>query len=403
MVDFAGKGQEIQDDLIRIRRLLHQIPEVGLDLPETQKVILAELEGLPLDITLGTSCSSVVAVLTGGKPGPTVLLRGDMDGLPVHEASGEPFASTNGNMHACGHDLHISSLIGAARLLSEVKDELPGKILFMFQPGEEGYSGAKVMIDDGLLETTGEKPVAAFGTHVMSNWRAGELLTRIGPFMASSNDLYITVQGRGGHGSMPTSTIDPVPILAEIILALQTYVTRKINTFDPVVISATQLEAGRAINVIADTAKLSATVRTLSTASTEQLERELPVLASGIASAYGATAETVFHRLYPVTLNDPEITEHVVELLKDEFGAGEVELVETPAMGAEDFSFVLNEVPGTFVIVGACPTDIAEPLTGPSNHSARVRFDDSVLGVEAATLALLGYSALVERSLAPVE
>jgi len=381
-------------ELVEVRRVLHREPEVGLILPRTQAVVMDALAGLPLEITTGTEVTSVVAVLRGGAPGPTVLLRGDMDALPVVEETGLASAAENGNMHACGHDLHTAGLIGAARLLSAHRDELHGNVIFMFQPGEEGLGGAGYMLREGLLEATGDKPIAAYALHVWSQAPKGTFQLRPGTIMASSNQLHITVRGKGGHGSMPDRTVDPVPVVAEIVLALQAYTTRRVNVFDPVVITVTQLEAGVAINVIPNTARLGATVRTLSDAMLEQLTRELPALAERIAAAHGCTIDARLDPQYPVTVNDAGRTAETTELLTDVFGADRVQRLENPLMGAEDFSMVLREVPGTFAMVGARPDDVT-PEEAPSNHSSLVRFDDAVLADTSAALAHLATHHLI--------
>ncbi|MEV0793798.1 M20 family metallopeptidase [Kribbella sp. NPDC050459] len=393
-MDLVAEGAERLAELVEVRRVLHREPEVGLILPRTQAVVMDALAGLPLEITTGTEVTSVVAVLRGGAPGPTVLLRGDMDALPVVEETGLEYAAENGNMHACGHDLHTAGLIGAARLLSAHRDELHGNVIFMFQPGEEGLGGAGYMLREGLLEATGDKPTAAYALHVWSQAPKGTFQLRPGTIMASSNQLHITVRGKGGHGSMPDRTVDPVPVVAEIVLALQAYTTRRVNVFDPVVITVTQLEAGVAINVIPNTARLGATVRTLSDAMLEQLTRELPALAERIAAAHGCTVEARLDPQYPVTVNDAGRTAETTELLTDVFGADRVQRLENPLMGAEDFSMVLREVPGTFAMVGARPDDVT-PEEAPSNHSSLVRFDDAVLADTSAALAHLATHHLI--------
>lgn len=273
-MSLVEEATAIAPGLIELRRELHQVPEVGLDLPKTQALVLDAVAGLPLEISTGKELTSVVGVLRGGQPGPTVLLQGDMDALPVVEETGLAYAAENGNMHACGHDLHTTGLVGAAKLLSAHRDELNGNVIFMFQPGEEGLGGAGCMLREGLLSATGDKPIAAYALRLVAGGE-GTFQLRPGTIMASSNQLHITVHGKGGHGSSPDRTIDPVPVVAELVLALQTYATRRVNVFDPVVITVTQLEAGVAINVIPNTARLGATVRTLSDAMLEQLTREL--------------------------------------------------------------------------------------------------------------------------------
>ena len=251
------------DDLITLRRQIHADPEIGLDLPNTQRRILDALDGLPLEITLGEKLSSVAAVLRGGRPGPLVLLRGDMDALPLDENSGEPFASTNGAMHACGHDLHVAGLVGAARLLCARKDELAGDVLFMFQPGEEGDDGAGVMLEEGILDVAGRRPDAAYGLHVIAGTApAGVFAGRPGPFMAAADEIHVRVIGAGGHGSQPFLTKDPVPVICEMVLALQTMVTRQFDIFDPVVLTVGRIAAGTKENIIPDEARFDATIRT---------------------------------------------------------------------------------------------------------------------------------------------
>ncbi|MGB4779030.1 M20 metallopeptidase family protein [Microbacterium sp.] len=388
--DFPADAVGILPDLVALRRALHADPELGLDLPRTQQRVLAALDGLPLELTLGTKTTSIVAVLRGALPGPTVLLRGDMDGLPIQEETGLDFASTTGTMHACGHDLHTAGLVGAARLLSARRDELHGSVIFMFQPGEEGCGGAKIMIEEGVLDAAGERPVAAYGIHVAPGPR-GVFFTRSGAVAAGSNHLYITVRGRGGHGSQPHQTLDPVPVAAEIVLALQAFVTRRFDAFDPIVLSVTRMSTGEgAINVIPEQVELAATVRTMSAASLERLQVEVPRLAEGIAAAHGLTADVQFDVMYPVTVNDAGETETTVAALRGVFGEQRVQVVPAPMMGSEDFAFVLDEVPGTFLGLATSPPDV-ELGTAEFNHSPRVLFDDAVLGDQAAALATAAF------------
>ncbi|WP_419707951.1 M20 metallopeptidase family protein [Promicromonospora sp. NFX87] len=390
------------DELVALRRRIHRDPEVGLHLPRTQAAVLEALDGLPLEITTGRALSSVVAVLRGGAPTaggrrPVVLLRGDMDALPVTEASGEEFASTTGAMHACGHDLHVAGLVGAARLLSARRDELAGDVVFMFQPGEEGPGGALPMIEEGVLEAAGGRVDAAFGIHVSGLFERGTFLSKAGPAWAGSNVLQVTVRGRGGHASSPWMSVDPIPVIAEIVSALQSYVTRRHDAFDPVVITVGELRAGTAANVIPSTAELKASVRNLSHASLAQLAAELPQLVDGIAVAHGCAADVVFEQQYPVTINDTGMWDHAKTTLAELHGADRVIERPNPIMGAEDFSYVLEQVPGCFILLGARPEDVPA-ATAPSNHSATVRFDDAVLGDQAAALAGLAAVTLSKLS-----
>lgn len=389
---FIDDARALRDGLVGLRRDLHRDPEIGLHLPRTQQRILDALEGLGLEIILGAGCTSVTAVLRGGRPGPAVLLRGDMDALPIVEQTGLDYASDNGAMHACGHDLHVAGLVGAARLLAARRDALPGSVVFMFQPGEEGYGGAKVMVEEGVLDAAGERVVAAYGVHVATG-AYGLFETKPGVLMAGSNNLDVTVHGRGGHGSQPHTSVDPVPALLEIGTALQAMVTRRFSVFDPVVLSITKLQAGQAYNVIPAQASLGATVRTLSQASVETMIAETKRLADGIAAAHGCTAEVDFRVIYPVTVNDDAEAVFAGEVATDLFGEERFQPWSDPLMGSEDFSFVLEQVPGAFVFLGCTPPE-RDWETEPWNHSPVVLHDDAVLPDQAALLAELAWRRL---------
>lgn len=399
--DFAVEAATIHSELIALRRQLHREPELGLDLPRTQAAVLHALDGLPLEITTGKGLSSVVAVLRGTAPlpegaeRPTVLLRGDMDGLPIREKTGLEYASATGRMHACGHDLHTAGLVGAAQLLSRRVHELAGDVIFMFQPGEEGPGGAEPMIAEGVLSVTGRRPDAAYGVHVLSSVEAGRWFTKPGALMAGGLLLRITVTGRGGHGSMPYASIDPVPVAAEIVLALQSYQTRRTKAFDPVVITVGRIEAGTAPNVIPDTATMEGSVRVLSEESIAQLSNDLPRLVDGISSAHGCIAETELVLELPVTVNDEDETAFVLDELAALHGE-RVTMMPEPRMGSEDFSYVLNEVPGTFMYLGAHPAPL--PAVPPTNHSPMAVFDDGVLAEQAATLAHLAFTRITAQA-----
>jgi hippurate hydrolase len=381
------------DDLVRLRRDLHREPEVGLDLPRTQEKVLAALEGLPLEITTGTALSSVTAVLRGSSPGPAVLLRGDMDALPLTERSGVPYASqVPGRMHACGHDLHTAMLVGAARLLAG--RSFAGSVVFMFQPGEEGNAGAKLMIEEGVLDAAGTRPVAAYGLHVTSSLMpAGMFVSRRGPLMAAADQMRVTVRGAGGHGSQPHLAKDPIPAASAIVTALQTFATRRFDAFDPVVITVGSINAGTAPNIIPDEARLGLTIRSFSPEARARVTEGVRELVEGIAAGHGLTAELDHEMGYPVTVNDAAEAEFAAGAVADLYGPERFVWVPNPMTTAEDFSYVLEEVPGAFIFLGACPPD-RDPGTAPFNHATTAVFDDAVLPDGSALLAELALRRL---------
>ncbi|THA23706.1 amidohydrolase [Streptomyces sp. RKND-216] len=380
----------VQDDLVRLRRALHQHPETGLDLPRTQEKVLAEIDGLGLEVTTGRRLSSVTAVLRGARPGPTVLLRGDMDALPVEERTGLDYASRTGTtMHACGHDLHTAMLAGAARLLASHRDRLAGDVVFMFQPGEEGFDGARLMVEDGVLDASGTRPVAAYAVHVLSAGHAsGRFFTRGGPAMAASNVLTVTVRGAGGHGSMPHRAADPVPAACEMVTALQTWISRTFDVFDPVVLTVGSFHAGTKQNVIPESATFEATVRSFSPATQARLKDGTVELCRGIAAGHGLRVDAEFTELYPVTVNDAREAAFVERTVAELHGEERFEPMAHPLAGAEDFSRVLDEVPGAMTMLGAPPAG-ADPESSANNHSPHAAFDDAVLADGAALYARL--------------
>src|SRR3954469_23916468 len=295
-------AQDLAPRLVALRRAIHAEPELGLETPKTLAKVRAELADLPLEWREGPSCTGAVAVLNGGKPGRSALLRGDMDALPMEEETGLPFASTiSGRMHACGHDTHTAMLAGAARILAARADSLPGEVRLMFQPGEEGYHGARFMIDDGLLDPL---PDAAFALHIMPNAPHGTIGTRAGTLLASADTLEIVVGGREGHASMPHDTRDPVPVACEIVMALQAMVTRRFNATEAVVVTITQIDAGTAHNVIPDQALLKGTIRTLSPEARHGVWSAIRTLAENIAQAHECDAEVAITQGFPPTVND---------------------------------------------------------------------------------------------------
>ena len=383
------------DRTIDLRRSLHRQPEIGLHLPRTQATVLEAFAGLPVELTTGASTTSVVGVLRGARPGPTYLLRADMDALPVHEDTGLPFASeVPGAMHACGHDTHVAMLLGAARLLAERRDLLAGQVVFMVQPGEEGFHGARHMLEEGLLDVVPTAPVSgAFALHTIATLPGGSINVRPGPMLAAADQWRMTVRGRGGHASMPHAAADPIPVAAEIVLALQSMVTRRVDVFDPAVVTVAHIAAGSTSNVIPDVAFLEGTIRTLSAERRRDVVAAVERVAGHVAAAHETTLEFEHVEGYPVTVNDAAVAARVLETAGALLGERATSLMPVPLMGAEDFSYVLQRVPGAMAFLGACPPGL-EPGSAPGNHSNLVVFDEEPLPVGVALYAAMAMDAL---------
>jgi amidohydrolase len=389
-------ARSVQPRTVMLRRALHRHPELGLDLPRTRDAVVAALADLPVQVHLGRSVSSVVALLEGHRPGPTILLRGDMDALPMPEDTGLPFASEiDGTMHACGHDTHVAMLASAAHVLADRRDELAGRVVFMFQPGEEGFHGARYMIEDGLLDRAGPfgRPDAAFALHISATLPSGEVHARPGPLMAAADTIRVTVSGRGGHASAPHDALDPVPAAAAMVGALQTAVTRRIDTHQPVVLTIAHIVAGTTTNVIPETAYLEGTLRSLSETARATMYEEIRRVCRHTAMAHGCTAEVEIEPGYPVTVNDSGATDHVTDLAGAVLGRDNVAMMPAPIMGAEDFSYVLAEVPGALAFLGGCPPGV-DPALAPPNHSNRVVFDEEAMAAGVAVYAGLALAGL---------
>ena len=347
--DLLQDARGIADRITALRRAIHAEPELGLQTPKTLAKVRAELADLPLEWLEGSTCTGAVAVLNAGKEGRSVVLRGDMDALPMEEHTGLPFASTvAGRMHACGHDTHTAMLAGAARVLAARADTLPGEVRFMFQPGEEGFHGARFMIDEGLLDPL---PEAAFALHIMPNAPHGTIGSRAGTLLASADMLEIVVEGRGGHASMPHDTRDPVPVACEIVTALQTMVTRRFNAHEAMIITVTQLEAANAHNIIPERALLKGTIRTLTPERRRDVWNAIKALAENIAQAHECDADVTITQGFPPTVNDARAVA-LAEAVTTSLPHGEYRSLEVPIMGAEDFSYVLEKVPGAMAFLG---------------------------------------------------
>ncbi|MEW2418144.1 M20 family metallopeptidase [Streptomyces sp. NPDC046866] len=393
--ELLREARALLPDLIAVRRAVHRHPEVGPHLPHTQEQVLAALAGLPLTLAPGRGLSSLTATLDGARPGPTILLRADMDALPLGEETGLEYASRlPGAMHACGHDLHTAMLVGACRLLSGRRHELAGRVVFMFQPAEESGGGAARMIDEGVLDTADGKGVdAAFAMHVTTRFESGTVHLRHGPTYAAADQIHITVRGRGGHAAAPHRALDPVPVACAIVGALQTMVTRSVNVFDPAVVTIARIAAGTTTNVIPETAELHGTFRTLTPATREAVRTGIERTARHVAAAYGAEAEVVLTEGYPPLLNDPDFTAAVHRAATALLGAEAVHDLPDPVMGAEDFSYVLQRVPGTMAVLGARPAGLPAEGT-PDCHSNRVVFDEAAMATGTALHAAVALGHL---------
>lgn len=387
--DLLDAAQGLHDDTIELRRMIHAEPEIGLDLPKTQAKILDALTGLGLDVTTGESTTSVVADLDTGRPGPKVLLRGDMDALPLQEDNDFDYRSTiDGAMHACGHDAHVAMLVSAARLLSENTDSLTGSVRFMFQPGEEGYHGARYMIEEGVLDGVDR----AFAIHITSSYPNGMIATRRGPLLASADRFEVNVKGGGGHASAPHNCIDPIPPAAAMVGAYQTILTRDIDPNQSAVLTVANIEAGTTNNIIPASAFLQGTIRTFDEDVRATIHDGIARVSTSVAQAHRCSCTTEIIPGYPVTVNDAGEAERTADVAQALLGAEAFEWFENPLFAAEDFSYVLNEVPGAMAMLGTCP-DGQTPEEAEPNHSNLVAFNESALyrgvGLYAA-MALAG-------------
>ncbi|MEO7787576.1 MAG: M20 family metallopeptidase [Sphingomicrobium sp.] len=375
--DWTSAAAAEQPATIALRRAIHADPELGLDCHRTTDKLKAALAGLPLTIRDSASTSGFVARLDGAKAGRTVLLRGDMDALPVHEETGLDFASTApGHMHACGHDTHSAMLAGAARILCSRRDEIAGTILFMFQPGEEGMAGARHMIEEGLLDDP--TPEAAFAMHIFPNVPGGMVGCREGALLAATDLITATIRGKGGHAAMPHDARDPIPVACEIVLALQAYIARRTTFTDPAILSITQFNAGSAHNIIPDAVELVGTLRTLSEKTRIEARAAFARIVTKVAEAHDCTAEANAEPGYPATINDPRAVALVRACTSELFGENAYLRIPAPIMGGEDFAFVLEKLPGAMAILGVAPPD-GDPFARPPIHNSKMLVDESAL------------------------
>lgn len=379
------KAEALFQTLLQIRRQLHQHPELGFQEIETAAYIEDYLEKLGLSVTTGLSQTGVVTYIRGAKPGPTVMLRADMDALKLQEID-RPYASQNhGIMHACGHDVHVTWLLGAASILSEIKEELCGSVKLVFQPAEEGLSGAKYMIDAGVLDDVD----MVFGGHVWPGLDVGVIGTKPGPIMASSSKFHLTVTGQGSHAATPHAGVDPINIACQVYQGLQTIVSRQVDPTEAAVLSVTQIHGGTTHNIIPNQVTLSGTVRTLSPEMQRLVPEKMRAITGGITSAMGGDFHLDYETYYPVVVNDP-IASQYVHQAGLEFGCQTVSF-EKPFMTGEDFSFYLHRKPGAFFMIGTRNEEkgIVHPL-----HSPMFDIDEEILSLGAGFYAFLAYTYL---------
>jgi len=400
----SAEALRLEDKVIAWRRDIHQNPELGYHETRTAALAAKHLQALGYEVRTGVGDTGVVGILRGGKPGPVVALRADMDALPVEEKVDLPFASKakamwqgkmTGVMHACGHDAHVAILMGVAEILAGYRSELTGTVKLLFQPNEEGYegrpSGAQAMIDDGAMADPA--PSAVFGLHVASALRSGVIALRPGGLMASADRLRLEVQGRQTHASMPWRGVDPVVTSAQIILALQTIITRQIDsTITPAVLSISTIHGGLRNNILPDGVTMEGTLRAHDEGVRAEVKRRIEKTAATIAEAGGAKATLEIGEGVPVTYNDPELTRWGTQSLGDGVGADRV-TESRPVMGAEDFSLLAKVVPGMFFFLGVTPPD-EDLRRAPANHSPLFHIHEPALKYGVRALAYLAIDYL---------
>ena len=403
------KADSLQNQIVTWRRDFHEHPELGNHEFRTSGIIAKYLQSLGMEVKTGIATTGVVGILKGGKPGPVVALRADMDGLPVTERTPVPFASKvttmyngkeTGVMHACGHDSHMAILMAVARVLTSMKSELPGTVKFIFQPAEEGVQhgevgGAEEMVKQGVLENP--KVDVIFGLHINSQTEVGKVTYRPGGTMAGVNDMQIIIKGRSAHGAYPWSSIDPIVVSAQIINNLQTIVSRNVDvTQNPAVVTIGAINGGNRSNIIPESVEMLGTLRTFTHSDEQLLISRVRQVATKTAEAEGAVAEVKipYSSHYPVTFNDQALTEKMLPSLKYAAGAENV-ILRPPVTGAEDFSFYQEKVPGLYFFLGGMPKG-TDPLTAPSHHTPDFYIDESgfSLGVKALCDLTLDYMGM---------
>jgi len=396
-MDLLAEANKILPGVVDLRRKIHANPELGNQLPETTKAVVESLSDLDLDIRYSKETTSLVATLHGAGNGPRIMLRGDMDALPMPENNDLAFASKNaGIMHACGHDSHTAMLMGAARVLHANRDQLNGSVDFFFQTGEEGHFGAKVVLEEGLFESP-DSPDAVFAIHITPLLDSGKVTGKAGPLLAAADTWEMAIKGKGGHASMPHDCLDPIPVACEIVQAFQTFVTSRINVFDPVVLTTTKIEAGTTSNVIPEVANVLGTLRSTSEKSRSKAHAGMKRLATQIAIAHEMDAEFSIDEGYPVTVNDAEFVDFARQTTQEVLGQDSFIQMKTPMMGAEDFSYFLHRWPGAMFFLGVKPADSS--LAAPC-HSNRMILNEDGMAHGVALHAGIAMKWLEQQSAA---
>lgn len=397
-----ANASALEPKVIEWRRDIHMHPELGNEEVRTAKKVADHLRSLGIEVTENVAVTGVVGLLKGGKPGPTVALRADMDALPVTERNDLPFKSVNtatyngqetGVMHACGHDTHVAILMGVAEVMSSMKDELEGNVKFIFQPAEEGVSGpgpagAELMVEEGVMEDVD----AVFGLHINSQMEVGKIGYRSGPAMAAVDELEIILHGRQAHGAAPWSSIDPIVTSSQIVMGLQTILSRSVNiTEDPAVVTIGAIHGGIRHNIIPEEVKMIGTIRTFGDEQQKLVHKRITEIVTNIAESAGATVDLNIKKLYPSTVNHPELTAEMLPTIKAAAGEGNV-INMFPVTGAEDFSFFQREKPGLFIKLGGMKKG-GDPATTPSHHTPGFYIDESgfVLGMRVLSYFVVDY------------
>lgn len=382
-------GEKYLKQMIDLRETIHMYPEDGFSEFKTSEIIITELEKLGIKVQKNVAKTGVVGLIEGNYPGKTVLLRADMDALKIQEQADVEYKSKiDGMMHACGHDGHVAGLLGAAMILNELRDKLHGNVKLVFQPAEEREGGARPMIEEGVLENP--KVDAAFGAHLWGYLKEGEVHLKEGAMMAAPDIFNIKVIGKGGHGALPQESVDPIVITCQIVNALQTVVSRRINPLDPVVVTCGKIQGGENFNVIPDEVELEGTIRTFKEETRNLVPRIMEDLVRGITTSQGATYKFEYKANYPALINDKYMTNFAKESLKKIVGVSNVKDLKEPNMGGEDFAYFAQKVPSAFMFIGIAKNE-SEPVI---HHNPYFKWDSKYVGVLAQSLSQIAIDYL---------